>query len=118
VRRNIPIERKSSNDAVHVRLEGRLCAGVTGHPFGGGPLARVAEHVEELLTALQGDDVAGALRYRPWQRRLPGEGANASRPVGLQLMSNYFDEARLLGIAHQYQLATDWHRRVPAAFAG
>jgi aspartyl-tRNA(Asn)/glutamyl-tRNA(Gln) amidotransferase subunit A len=47
-----------------------------------------------------------------------GEGANASRPVGLQLMSNYFDEARLLGIAHQYQLATDWHRRVPAAFAG
>jgi len=47
-----------------------------------------------------------------------GDGANASRPVGLQLMSNYFDEARLIGVAHQYQLATDWHRRVPAAFAG
>ena len=47
-----------------------------------------------------------------------GDGANASRPVGLQLMSNYFDEARLIGAAHQYQLATDWHRRVPAAFAG
>ncbi|MFO0522991.1 MAG: Asp-tRNA(Asn)/Glu-tRNA(Gln) amidotransferase subunit GatA [bacterium] len=46
-----------------------------------------------------------------------GDGANASRPVGLQLMANYFDEARLLGVAHQYQLATDWHRRVPAAFA-
>ncbi len=46
-----------------------------------------------------------------------GEGAHASRPVGLQLMANYFDEARLLGAAHQYQLATDWHRRVPAAFA-
>ena len=46
-----------------------------------------------------------------------GDGANASRPVGLQLMSNYFDEARLLGVAHQYQLATDWHRRVPAACA-
>ncbi len=46
-----------------------------------------------------------------------GDGANASRPVGLQLMANYFDEARLLGVAHQYQLATDWHRRAPAAFA-
>ncbi len=46
-----------------------------------------------------------------------GEGANASRPVGLQLMANHFDEARLLGVAHQYQLATDWHRRVPSAFA-
>ena len=47
-----------------------------------------------------------------------GDGANASRPVGLPLMSNYFDEARLLGVAHQYQIATDWHCRVPAAFAG
>ena len=35
------------------------------------------------------------------------------RPVGLQLMANYFDEARLLGVAHQYQLATDWHRKLP-----
>jgi len=38
------------------------------------------------------------------------------RPVGLQLIGNYFDEARLLGVAHRYQLATDWHRRVPAGF--
>ncbi len=35
------------------------------------------------------------------------------RPVGLQLTTNYFEEARLLGVAHQYQLATDWHRRMP-----
>jgi aspartyl-tRNA(Asn)/glutamyl-tRNA(Gln) amidotransferase subunit A len=34
-------------------------------------------------------------------------------PVGLQLMGNYFSEARLLGVAHRYQQATDWHRRVP-----
>ena len=34
-------------------------------------------------------------------------------PVGLQLIGNYFDEARLLGVAHRYQLATDWHRRRP-----
>jgi aspartyl-tRNA(Asn)/glutamyl-tRNA(Gln) amidotransferase subunit A len=36
-------------------------------------------------------------------------------PVGLQLMGSHFSEARLLGAAHQYQLATDWHRRVPKA---
>ncbi|RJX33249.1 MAG: Asp-tRNA(Asn)/Glu-tRNA(Gln) amidotransferase subunit GatA [Oxalobacter sp.] len=38
---------------------------------------------------------------------------NARRPVGLQLTGNYFDEARLLNIAHQFQLATDWHQRTP-----
>jgi len=32
-------------------------------------------------------------------------------PVGLQLIGNYFAEARLLNVAHQYQVATDWHRR-------
>ncbi len=39
------------------------------------------------------------------------------RPVGLQLMSNYFEEAKLLGMAHRYQLATDWHARTPPEFA-
>lgn len=38
------------------------------------------------------------------------------RPVGLQLIGNYFDEARLLNIAHQYQKVTDWHQRVPQGF--
>lgn len=36
------------------------------------------------------------------------------RPVGLQIMGNYFDESRLLNIAHQYQLHTDWHQQAPA----
>jgi aspartyl-tRNA(Asn)/glutamyl-tRNA(Gln) amidotransferase subunit A len=34
-------------------------------------------------------------------------------PVGLQLIGNYFDEARLLQVAHALQQATDWHRAVP-----
>ena len=37
-------------------------------------------------------------------------------PVGLQLIGNYFKEAQLLGAAHRFQLATDWHLRVPAGF--
>ena len=38
---------------------------------------------------------------------------NSQRPVGLQIIGNYFDEARLLNIAHQYQMLTEWHRRQP-----
>ena len=36
------------------------------------------------------------------------------RPVGLQIVGNYFAEAKMLNVAHQYQLATDWHTRMPA----
>ena len=39
-------------------------------------------------------------------------------PVGMQLIGNYFDEAKLLQIAHQYQNATDWHRRSPPVLNG
>ncbi|MDD5389361.1 MAG: Asp-tRNA(Asn)/Glu-tRNA(Gln) amidotransferase subunit GatA [Gallionellaceae bacterium] len=35
-------------------------------------------------------------------------------PIGLQLIGDYFAEARMLGVAHQYQLASDWHTRAPA----
>ena len=34
-------------------------------------------------------------------------------PVGLHIVGNYFAEAKMLGAAHQYQLATDWHKREP-----
>ena len=36
------------------------------------------------------------------------------RPVGLHIMGNYFNEAKLLNIAHQYQQITDWHLQTPA----
>jgi aspartyl-tRNA(Asn)/glutamyl-tRNA(Gln) amidotransferase subunit A len=38
-------------------------------------------------------------------------------PVGLQLIGNYFDEGRLLAIAHQYQQVTQWHRQRPGVAA-
>lgn len=43
--------------------------------------------------------------------------ADTPLPIGLQLIGNYFDEARMLNAAHQYQLATDWHLRTPEGFA-
>jgi len=44
-----------------------------------------------------------------------GFGANG-RPVGLQIIGDYFAEAKMLNVAHQYQLATDWHTRLPGGF--
>jgi aspartyl-tRNA(Asn)/glutamyl-tRNA(Gln) amidotransferase subunit A len=40
----------------------------------------------------------------------------ASRPVGLQIIGNYFAEGRLLAVADRFQQTTDWHRRKPAAY--
>jgi len=37
-------------------------------------------------------------------------------PVGVQLLAPYFQEGRLLNVAHQYQQVTDWHLRSPAGF--
>jgi aspartyl-tRNA(Asn)/glutamyl-tRNA(Gln) amidotransferase subunit A len=34
-------------------------------------------------------------------------------PVGLQVIGNYFDEARMLNVGHAYQQVTDWHSRMP-----
>jgi aspartyl-tRNA(Asn)/glutamyl-tRNA(Gln) amidotransferase subunit A len=34
-------------------------------------------------------------------------------PVGLQLIGNFFDEARLLNVSHRFQQATDWHLQTP-----
>ncbi|HPE61662.1 MAG TPA: Asp-tRNA(Asn)/Glu-tRNA(Gln) amidotransferase subunit GatA [Thiolinea sp.] len=42
--------------------------------------------------------------------------SQAGKPIGMQLIGNYFDEARMLNVAHQYQQQTDWHTRVPAQF--
>jgi aspartyl-tRNA(Asn)/glutamyl-tRNA(Gln) amidotransferase subunit A len=38
---------------------------------------------------------------------------NSKRPVGLQIIGNYFAEAKLLNVAHQFQQATDWHTKTP-----
>jgi len=37
-------------------------------------------------------------------------------PVGLQLISNHWQEERLLSIAHCYQQETDWHKIIPRRF--
>jgi aspartyl-tRNA(Asn)/glutamyl-tRNA(Gln) amidotransferase subunit A len=48
---------------------------------------------------------------------LPGmsipAGFSHGLPVGLQIIGNYFDEARMLNVGHAYQQVTDWHTQVP-----
>jgi aspartyl-tRNA(Asn)/glutamyl-tRNA(Gln) amidotransferase subunit A len=40
-------------------------------------------------------------------------GSHHGLPIGLQIIGKAFDEAKILQCAHQYQLATDWHRKTP-----
>jgi aspartyl-tRNA(Asn)/glutamyl-tRNA(Gln) amidotransferase subunit A len=73
----------------------------------------VAMYLADLYT------VPGSLAGIPSMSLPCGFGAgpvNGRRPVGLQLMANHFEEAKMLGVAHQYQRATDWHRRMPPEF--
>jgi aspartyl-tRNA(Asn)/glutamyl-tRNA(Gln) amidotransferase subunit A len=44
---------------------------------------------------------------------LPAGFGEDGMPVGLQLIGNYFAEAKLLNAAHRFQQATDWHARAP-----
>jgi aspartyl-tRNA(Asn)/glutamyl-tRNA(Gln) amidotransferase subunit A len=82
----------------------------TSVAFGFGEKAAdpVAMYLSDLYT------IPGSLAGIPGMSIPCGFGAK-NRPVGLQLMANYFDEARLLGAAHRYQQATDWHLRLPPA---
>ncbi|HSH41877.1 MAG TPA: Asp-tRNA(Asn)/Glu-tRNA(Gln) amidotransferase subunit GatA [Arenicellales bacterium] len=41
----------------------------------------------------------------------------AGLPVGMQIIGRYFDDARVLNVAHQYQQRTDWHTRQPAGYS-
>jgi aspartyl-tRNA(Asn)/glutamyl-tRNA(Gln) amidotransferase subunit A len=44
---------------------------------------------------------------------LPCGFGQGGMPVGLQIIGRWFDEARMLNVAHQYQRVTDWHTRLP-----
>ncbi|MBP4046882.1 Asp-tRNA(Asn)/Glu-tRNA(Gln) amidotransferase subunit GatA [Chromobacterium violaceum] len=45
---------------------------------------------------------------------VPAGFAANGRPIGLQIIGNYFAEAKMLNVAHQFQQATDWHAKAPS----
>ena len=70
----------------------------------------VAMYLEDIFTL--GVSLAGL----PGMSVPCGFGAG-EMPVGLQIIGNYFDEARMLSVAHRYQQVTDWHLRTPEVSA-
>jgi aspartyl-tRNA(Asn)/glutamyl-tRNA(Gln) amidotransferase subunit A len=74
---------------------------------------RLGEKVDDPVTMYLSDIYTIAVNLAG----LPGmsipAGFSEDMPVGMQLIGNYFEEARLLNLAHQYQQVTDWHLRVP-----
>ena len=66
----------------------------------------VANYLADIYT------LSSSLAGLPGMSVPAGFGAHGM-PVGLQLIGNYFKEAQLLGAAHQFQMATDWHTRKP-----
>lgn len=44
-------------------------------------------------------------------------GTAGGLPMGMQIVGDYFQEARILNVAHQLQKHTDWHRQKPTAIA-
>ena len=69
----------------------------------------VAMYLADLYT------VPGSLAGVP-SMSIPCGFGDKGRPVGLQLMADHLQEAKMLGVAHRYQQATDWHRRIPGGF--
>jgi aspartyl-tRNA(Asn)/glutamyl-tRNA(Gln) amidotransferase subunit A len=69
---------------------------------GNDPVAMYLEDIYTIATNLAG---------------LPGMsvpcGLVDNKPVGLQIIGDYFDEGLMLNVAHQFQQATDWHQRTP-----
>ncbi len=69
----------------------------------------VAAYLADIYT------LPGSLAGLPGMSLPVGLGAN-SMPVGLQLIGNYLQEARLLNVAHRYQQVTDFHLRTPGGY--
>ncbi len=70
----------------------------------------VANYLADIYT------LPGSLAGLPGMSLPVGFGAG-NMPVGLQLIGNYLQEARLLNLAHRYQQATDFHLRQPAGLS-
>ena len=69
----------------------------------------LADYLADIFT------LPGSLAGLPGMSLPVGFGAN-HMPVGLQLIGNYLQEAKLLNVAHRFQQATDWHLAKPEGF--
>ncbi len=87
-----------------------------------GPVAptvawKLGEHGNDPLADYLADifTLPGSLAGLPGMS-VPAGFGEGGMPVGLQLIGNYFGEAKLLNAAHRFQQATDFHLRAPEGF--
>ena len=76
------------------------------------PVAMYLQDVYTIATNLAG--LPGMSIPAGFSPSIDGNGNAKPLPIGLQLMGNYFDEARMLDVAHAYQQVTNWHQAMPA----
>lgn len=104
------VRRLIKNDFVNAFKEVDIIAG----PVTPTPAFKRGEHTADPVEMYLEDIFTIALNLAG----LPGMsipcGQVNNLPVGLQLIGNYFDEARLLNAGHQFQQATDWHLKTPS----
>jgi len=85
-------------------------------PASPGPAFNLGEKAEDPVSMYLTDIYTIAVNLAG----LPGMSVPAGfvdgKPIGLQIIGNYFEESRLLNVAHQYQQQTDWHRLIPESY--
>ena len=82
----------------------------TAFKFGAKTADPVAMYLEDIYT------IAVNLAGLPAMSLPAGQLDNM--PIGMQLVGNYFAEQKLLNVAHQFQLATQWHTSIPTSLKG
>ena len=82
-------------------------------PASPGPAFNLGEKAEDPISMCLSDIYTIAVNLAG----LPGMSVPAGfvdgKPIGLQIIGNYFEESRLLNVAHKYQQQTSWHRQIP-----
>jgi aspartyl-tRNA(Asn)/glutamyl-tRNA(Gln) amidotransferase subunit A len=104
------IRRLIAQDFAHAYKECDLIMGPTSPSVAFALGAKASDPVQMYLIDIY--TVAANLAGLP-ALSIPCGFGEGGLPVGLQIAGNYFAEARMLQVAHRYQLATDWHLRQP-----
>ena len=90
---------------------GRASAAASTSDLSRESLERLVDEATSLARVTAADPLAGL----PGMSIPVGFGAG-HMPVGMQLIGNYLQEAKLLNVAHRFQQATDWHAQKPEGF--
>lgn len=101
------VRRLIKNDFVNAFKEVDVIAG----PVTTGPAYKRGEKINDPIAMYLEDIFTSPVNLAGLPALAHACGQINQLPVGLHLIGNYFDEARLLNMAHRFQQATDWHQK-------